>query len=58
MSKLLLRFIPVLIVMAWSFVSASELVGSTPETVAGATTVDAAQAKALFDQEVLNCTEY
>ncbi len=53
MSKLLLRFIPVLVVMTWSFVSASELVESTPEKVAGATTVDAAQAKKLFDQEAL-----
>jgi rhodanese-related sulfurtransferase len=32
---------------------ASELVQSTPLTVAGATTVDAAQAKQLFDQEAL-----
>jgi len=31
--------------------SASELVDSTPESVPGATTVDAAAAKALFDQE-------
>lgn len=53
MYKSLLRFIPVLIVMSWSFVSASELVESTPEKVAGATTVDAAQAKKLFDQEAL-----
>ncbi len=53
MSKLLLRFIPILIVMAWSFATASELVESTPEKVAGATTVDAAQAKKLFDQEAL-----
>jgi rhodanese-related sulfurtransferase len=30
---------------------ASELIASTPESVPGATTVDAAQAKALFDQE-------
>lgn len=33
------------------FVSASELVKSTPESVPGATTVDAAAAKKLFDQE-------
>ena len=30
---------------------ASELVKATPETVAGATTVDSAEAKALFDNE-------
>ncbi len=30
---------------------ASELVKATPESVAGATTVDASQAKALFDEE-------
>lgn len=33
------------------FVTASELVASTPESVPGATTVDAAAAKQLFDQE-------
>ena len=31
--------------------SASELIDATPETVAGSTTVDAAQAKILFDDE-------
>jgi len=36
---------------ASQFAVASELVKSTPESVAGATTVDAAAAKALFDQE-------
>jgi rhodanese-related sulfurtransferase len=53
MFKLSIRIIPILAVMAWSFAGASELVKSTPEKVAGATTVDAAQAKKLFDQEAL-----
>jgi rhodanese-related sulfurtransferase len=40
-------------IMAGSYVSATELVNSTPQSVAGATTVDAAQAKDLFDNEAL-----
>lgn len=40
-----------LMVMMTGFAGASELVKSTPESVPGATTVDAKTAKALFDNE-------
>jgi rhodanese-related sulfurtransferase len=53
MDKLFIATISICAIMTWSSVSAAELVASTPESVAGATTVDAAQAKKLFDQEAL-----
>jgi len=48
-----LQYITLGFVLAFGsqFVSASELVKSTPENVPGATTVDAVAAKKLFDQE-------
>lgn len=53
MYKLSIRLISVLVVTLWSFQVTAELVDATPETVSGATTVDASQAKKLFDQEAL-----
>jgi rhodanese-related sulfurtransferase len=53
MFKSIINFISILAIMTGSCVSATELVASTPENVAGATTVDAAQAKKLFDEEAL-----
>ncbi|MES9992430.1 MAG: rhodanese-like domain-containing protein [Candidatus Thiodiazotropha sp.] len=53
MFKISIRLISILALMTYSFANATELVDSTPESVAGATTVDAAQAKNLFDQEAL-----
>jgi rhodanese-related sulfurtransferase len=43
----------VLLILTTGAFGASELVEATPEKVAGATTVDAAQAKALFDDEAV-----
>jgi len=40
-----------ILLVFFTAVGASELVDSTPESVPGATSVDAAQAKALFDDE-------
>jgi rhodanese-related sulfurtransferase len=53
MYKFSICLISILAFMTWSFPATAELVDSTPESVAGATTVDAAQAKTLFDQEAL-----
>jgi rhodanese-related sulfurtransferase len=53
MYKLSIRLISILALMTWSFTATAELVDSTPVSVTGATTVDAAQAKKLFDQEAL-----
>lgn len=53
MRKLSVYLVAILSLVAFSFAGAAELVESTPERVAGATTVDAAQAKNLFDQEAL-----
>lgn len=53
MYKLSISLLFLLIVMSWSFASAEELVDATPESVTGATTVDAKQAKKLFDEEAL-----
>ena len=53
MYKLSVGLFFLLVTMFWSFAGADELVDATPESVAGATTVDAEQAKKLFDQEAL-----
>jgi rhodanese-related sulfurtransferase len=53
MFKLSIHLISVLTVFVCSSAGATELVISTPESVDGATTVDAQQAKNLFDQEAL-----
>jgi rhodanese-related sulfurtransferase len=53
MKKLSVGLIPLIIFAFCTLVSAAELVDSTPEQVAGATTVDVAQAKKLFDEEAL-----
>ncbi len=46
------RNLAVVVLVSWLGTgTASELVKSTPESVPGATTVDAVQAKALFDDE-------
>lgn len=50
MKKLITYLLPALMLLTTPFVSAEEL---SPETVSGATTVDAAQAKQLFDNEAL-----
>ena len=51
MRTLSISLLGLFLAFATPFAGASELVKSTPESVAGATTVDAAAAKALFDQE-------
>lgn len=51
MRKLNFTLICVLLLSITSTVHASELVTATPKSVPGATTVDAAAAKKLFDQE-------
>jgi rhodanese-related sulfurtransferase len=53
MNKRLVGLISILILLSCAYAGAAELVDSTPEKVDGATTVDAAQAKALFDKEAL-----
>jgi rhodanese-related sulfurtransferase len=53
MFKPIITLVSISALMACASVFATELVDSTPESVAGATTVDAAQAKDLFDQEAL-----
>lgn len=54
MSIIAFRTVSVFTLIAWFAVAgASELVASTLLTVPGATTVDAAQAQQLFDQEAL-----
>jgi rhodanese-related sulfurtransferase len=44
-------FFGLILALASQFALASELVEATPESVPGATTVDATEAKALFDKE-------
>jgi rhodanese-related sulfurtransferase len=51
--KIFISMISILISLSFSFANATELVDATPESVPGATTVDASQAKKLFDQEAL-----
>jgi rhodanese-related sulfurtransferase len=53
MKKLSISLMTLFIFACCSVVSAAELVDSTPQQVAGATTVDANQAKKLFDEEAL-----
>lgn len=53
MYKTFITLIAVCAAITCTYVSGTELVTSTPESVAGATTVDATQAKELFDQEAL-----
>jgi len=50
MKKLIKYLLPALMVFTTPFIYASDL---SPESVSGATTVDAAQAKQLFDDEAL-----
>jgi len=50
MKKLIKYLLPALMVFTSPFIYASDL---SPESVSGATTVDAAQAKQLFDDEAL-----
>ena len=50
MKKLITYLLPALMFIATPFAQAEDV---SPETVSGATTVDAAKAKELFDQEVL-----